>query len=401
MPKGRDQKPHIGIFGRRNVGKSSFINAITGSDIAIVSDVAGTTTDPVKKSIEIFGIGPAIIIDTAGIDDVGALGEKRTRKTMDIVKIVDCAILLLAENLFGDYEMTLIKMLDEYEIPFMIVHNKSDIQPIGKSTKKEIYTSCKKDVLDFSAVGKENMNEVVELLKKTIPETSYQNIALFDGLINEKDIVVLVTPIDSEAPDGRMILPQVMAIRDVLDHNCINVVLKETELDEFLKNTGIKPRIVVTDSQAFAKIDAIVPKDIPLTGFSILFARLRGDFNAYKEGTPKIAELKDNDKILILESCTHHVSCDDIGRHKIPKWLSTFTGKNLEFEFVSGFGNLKNNIRDYALVIQCGGCVFTRKQVLNRLKPAVDAGIPVTNYGMMIAFTNGIYDRALAPFTKS
>ncbi|OFY96294.1 MAG: [FeFe] hydrogenase H-cluster maturation GTPase HydF [Bacteroidetes bacterium RIFOXYB2_FULL_35_7] len=398
MPKGKDQKPHIGIFSRRNVGKSSFINVITGSEVAIVSDVAGTTTDPVKKSIEIFGIGPAIIVDTAGIDDIGALGEKRIRKTMELVKIVDCAVLLIAENNFGEYEINLIRMFNEYEIPFLIIHNKKDIQTLQKSTLKEIDFICKADVLDFSSVENENMDAVVGLLKLTIPQTSYQNIALFDGLINDKDIVILVTPIDSEAPDGRMILPQVMAIRDVLDHNCINVVLKETELEDFLK-TKIKPRIVITDSQAFAKIDKIVPKEIPLTGFSILFARLRGNFEAYLAGTPKISHLKEGDKILILESCTHHVSCDDIGRHKIPNWLSKFTGKNLEFEFISGFGNLKNNIKEYALVIQCGGCVFTKKQVLNRLKPAIDAGIPVTNYGMMIAFTQGIYERTLASFS--
>lgn len=398
MSKGKDLKPHIGIFGRRNFGKSSFINVLVNQEVAIVSEHPGTTTDPVKKSIEIFGIGPVIIIDTAGIDDEGDLGKKRIQKTIEVIKTVDCAVLMIAGNVFGEFELNLIHLFNDYEIPYIIIHNKKDIEPLNDATIAEIKKHSQAQCLDFSTLDTTHVESVIALLKSTIPPTTYQNISLFAGLVKEKDIVVLVTPIDSEAPDGRMILPQVMAIRDVLDNNCINVVLKDTELEEFLHETGIRPAIVVTDSQAFAKISKIVPLDIPLTGFSVLFARLRGNFEAYMKGTPEISKLKDGDKILILESCTHRVSCDDIGRFKIPDWLNKYSEKKLEFEFVSGFGHLQHAITEYALLVQCGGCMITRKQLHNRLKPAIEAGIPVTNYGMMIAYTQGIFDRVIAPF---
>lgn len=406
--EGRGAAAFIGIFGRRNSGKSSLINLLTGQDIAIVSDKPGTTTDPVSKSVEIFGIGPVVLIDTAGIDDAGELGEKRVKKSKEAIKKVDCAILVIAENTFDNFEIDLIKLFDEYAVTYLIVHNKSDISSLNKDTIAEIRKYSSSEIIDFNTVNDEKKEELISLIKSTIPTTTYQKPSLLGDLVQPKDVVLLITPIDSEAPDGRMILPQNMAIRDVLDNNCITVVVKETELEDFFK-LGIKPALAITDSQAFNYVSKIVPMDVPLTSFSIVFARLKGDFEKYLEGTPHISQLKDSDRVLILESCTHQVSCDDIGRLKIPKLLQKFTGKKLEFEFVSGLAPLnppKEGLPvrstafdvNYKLVIQCGGCMVTRKQLLNRLKPFVEAGIPVTNYGMTLAFVNGIFERATSPF---
>jgi [FeFe] hydrogenase H-cluster maturation GTPase HydF len=396
--KGKDIKPHIGIFGRRNSGKSSLINALTGSDVAIVSAIPGTTTDPVKKSMEIFGIGPSVIIDTAGIDDEGELGEKRIAKTLEAIKQIDCAILVIANNRFDDFEERLIETFDRHKVPFLVVHNKMDVEPIQNKTIHTIQQLTSASIVECSVLTRQHLDDVVETLKNTIPETTYQNPSLLKGIISRGDIVMLITPIDSEAPDGRMILPQVMAIRDVLDNHAINIVVKETEAALFLQKTGIKPSLVITDSQAFGLVNKIIPADIPLTGFSVAYARMRGPFDDYVKGTPKIAALKDNDLILILESCTHQVSCEDIGRVKIPRWLKAFTGKELSFDIVSGLNEIQRPITDYALVIQCGGCMITRKQLFSRLFDALEAGVPVTNYGLAIAFMNGIFDRAIAPF---
>jgi len=393
----KDIKPHIGIFGRRNTGKSSLINLLTGQDIAIVSEKAGTTTDPVSKSVEIFGIGPVVLIDTAGIDDVGELGEKRIKKSKEVVKKVDCAILVMAENEFNNFEIDLINLFDEFAVPHLIVHNKSDISSLNSVTIEKIRKYSSSEIIDFSTLNDDKIENLIYLIKNTIPTTSYQKPSLMSDLLKPKDVVLLITPIDSEAPDGRMILPQNMAIRDVLDNDCIAVVVKETELTDFLKS-GIKPVLAVTDSQVFVFVSKIVPSDIPLTSFSIIFARLKGDFDKYLEGTPHISNLKENDKVLIMESCTHQLSCDDIGRVKIPRLLQQFTAKKLEFTFVSGLSEIKNDITNFALVVQCGGCMVTRKQLLNRLKPFIDAGIPVTNYGMTLAYINGIFDRATSPF---
>lgn len=401
MEKGRDLKPHIGIFGRRNNGKSSFINTLVNQEIAIVSAHPGTTTDPVKKSIEIFGIGPVIVIDTAGIDDVGELGEKRIKSSLDVLNIIDCAVLVIAGNRFDHFETNLIDKFKELGIPFIIIHNKSDIAPLSAETTREIGSYTNAAIIDFSALHPEKLEEVISLLKKTIPPTAYQQATLFKDLLKEKDTVILVTPIDNEAPEGRLILPQVMAIRDVLDHRCISIVLQETELAYYLKKSAIRPDLVVTDSQIFEKVAAMVPRDIPLTGFSILFARLKGDFDAYLQGTPQIGNLKNGDTVLIMESCTHHTNCDDIGRVKIPNWLKKFTKQeHLQFEIVSSFQSIKRPIEEYAMVIQCGGCMFTRKQLLNRLRPAIEKSIPVTNYGMAIAYMHGIFDRATEIFRK-
>ena len=397
MAKGRDLKPHIGIFGRRNNGKSSLINLMTGQEVAIVSEEAGTTTDPVKKSIEIFGIGPAIIVDTAGIDDSGELGEKRVKKTYDAIKTIDCAILVITKNEFGFYEKELIKQFRDYSIPYFIVHNKSDLQPLEQLTREKIGAFSKAEVFDFSVTHHNQTDALVELLKKTIPETSFQKPSLLGGIIEPNGVVLLVTPIDSEAPDGRMILPQVMAIRDVLDNDNICIVLKETHLKQYFEQHQPEPQLVITDSQAFEFVNSIVPAHISLTSFSIVFARLRGDFDHYIEGTPTLSELNDGDKILILESCSHQVSCDDIGRHKLPKWITEFSGKKLDFDVVAGLSDIPE-ITNYRMVIQCGGCVVTRKQLINRLRPAVNANVPVSNYGMTIAWINGIFDRVIEPF---
>lgn len=398
--RGKENKPHIGIFGRRNFGKSSLINAITGQDIAIVSDVPGTTTDPVKKSIEIIGIGPVVLIDTAGIDDVGELGSLRIKKTKQIIRLIDLAVLVLNNNILSDFETDLLNEFYDNGVPVIFVHSKSDIDQINEEFKQELIKRYGFPVISFSIAIQENIKLIIKTIKEAIPETAYHHPSLLGDFLSYGDIVLLITPIDVEAPEGRLILPQVQAIRDILDNDCVAIILKEREVDGFLKKTGIKPKLAVTDSSVFLKADASIPKDIPLTGFSILLAKFKGEFDKYLEGTPKISELQNNDRVLILESCTHHVSCDDIGRVKLPRWISNFTGKNLEFDIVAGLSNLNRPISDYALVIQCGGCMITRKQLVNRLKPAIDAGIPVTNYGMTIAYLHGIYNRAISPFIK-
>ncbi|MEI6122030.1 MAG: [FeFe] hydrogenase H-cluster maturation GTPase HydF [Bacteroidota bacterium] len=398
MNKGRDLKPHIGIFGRRNNGKSSFINVLVGQDVAIVSEQAGTTTDPVRKSIEIFGIGPVILVDTAGIDDSGELGKKRVDKTMEVLKTIDCAVLILADNVFGNYEISLMAEFKNLDIPYIIIHNKSDVAHITDITRADISLYSFHKIINFSVLHPHNLDTVVEALKQSIPETAYVNHSLIGDMVNEKDYVLLVTPIDSEAPEGRMILPQTMAIRDVLDNHCICITLRETELTHFFETCNIKPKLVITDSQAFDKVKDLVPADTMLTGFSIVFSRLKGDFENYIKGALKIGQLQHGDKVLIMESCTHRVSCEDIGRFKLPAWITKFTRKEIEFTMLAGRSQLPENITDYALVIQCGGCMFTRKQILNRLKPFTENSVSITNYGMAIAFMNGILERALQPF---
>ncbi len=398
MSKGKDTKPHIGIFGRRNNGKSSLINALTGQEIAIVSDVAGTTTDPVKKSIEIHGIGPVVMIDTAGIDDTGELGKKRVAKTREVLRLIDLAILVIAGNRFEEAEKQLVAEFHALDLPSLIIHNKSDQEDIDPALARSLRSSTGAEVISFSALHPQNLDEVILRIKAAIPENAYMKQVLVGDLISYGDVVLLITPIDIEAPEGRMILPQVQVIRDVLDHDGIAVVCKEREVDVFIRKMNPRPALVITDSQVFPKADAAIPRDIPLTSFSIVLARQKGDFANYLKGTPHLSKLKEGDRVLILESCTHHVSCDDIGRVKIPRWLTNFTGKKIEFEVVAGLDRIPRPITDYAMVIQCGGCMITRRQLISRLKPAVDSGIPVTNYGMAIAYVHGIYNRAVEPF---
>jgi len=401
MTKGKESKPHIGIYGRRNNGKSSLINRLAGQDIAIVSDYAGTTTDPVKKSFEITGFGPVILMDTAGIDDEGDLGTKRIDKTLATIKTVDLAILVITHNTFGDFEKKLIEEFKNTDTPFFIVHNKSDLQSLAENTRTKIIAQTQSDIIEFETIQAQNIEKIIKKIKTTIPESAYTNPSLVGDLLSYGDIVLLITPIDIEAPAGRLILPQVQAIRDILDNDAVAIVLKEREVDSFLRKTGITPALAITDSQIFNKADASVPKNVPLTSFSIMLAKFKGDFENYLKGTPKIADLQDGDRVLMLESCTHHVSCDDIGRVKIPRWLTNFTGKKLEYDVVAGLDKLPRDITEYSLVVQCGGCVITRKQLINRLRPAIDAGVPVTNYGMAIAYVQGIYQRAIEPFTKT
>lgn len=401
MSKGRESKPHIGIYGRRNNGKSSIINCLAGQDIAIVSDHAGTTTDPVKKSFEITGFGPVILVDTAGIDDSGDLGEKRIEKTIRTLDIIDLALLIVTNNSWGAFEDDLKTRFNSLDIPFIVIHSKSDIEEPTADFKNQVLKITGTPLFEFSSKDKRNYEELISLIRNTIPEHSYKTATLLGDLINYGDIVLLITPIDVEAPAGRLILPQVQAIRDILDNDAVAIVLKEREVDGFLSKTKIRPALVITDSQVFVKADASIPRDIPLTSFSILLARFKGDFDNYLKGTPKISDLKDGDRVLLLESCTHHVSCDDIGRIKIPRWISNFTGKKIEYDVVAGLDVLQRPITDYSLVIQCGGCMITRKQLHNRLQAAVKAGVPVTNYGMAIAYVQGIYNRAIAPFVKS
>ena len=392
----KDLKPHIGIFGRRNSGKSSLINLLTGQDIAIVSDTAGTTTDPVKKSIEIFGVGPCVLVDTAGIDDVGELGQQRVEKTMKALEEIDCAILVITGNQFEEPEQQLVNRMKELAVPFFVVHNKSDEEQLLAVIKAVIEQKYNVKVLDFSVKRKDDIAPLVDMLKRIIPENSYQKVSLLGGIIHPKEVVVLVCPVDSEAPEGRLILPQVMAIRDVLDNECICVVLKETRLQQYLE-TMPAPALVVTDSQLFGYVRKIVPREIPLTSFSIVMARLRGDFDNYVKGTPHLSQLQDGDTVLLLESCTHHSTCEDIGRVKLPRMILSYTGKNVKFEYVAGLASIDHPER-YAMAIQCGGCMSTRKQLLNRTNLFVNQGIPISNYGMALAYMNGIFERVMAPF---
>ncbi len=398
--KGSNAKPHIGIFGRRNNGKSSLINSLTGQDVAIVSEVPGTTTDPVKKSIEIPGIGPVVMIDTAGMDDFGELGDKRVGRTRETIRKIDLGILVLASNRYGEPEEQLIAELDKWEVPWVLVHNKSDLQPVGQGLLDKLGEKQEERLIEYSSVDPVNKEALVGLMRRHIPETAYLSKSLVGDIIQQGDLVLLITPIDDEAPEGRLILPQVQVIRDILDNDAVAVVAKEREIDTLLKRLQPRPALAICDSQVFLKADGSVPEDIPLTSFSTVLARYKGDFENYLLGTPKLSGMKSGDKVLILESCTHHVSCDDIGRVKIPRWLSQFSGVELDFEVVSGLNKVPGEITDYSIVIQCGACMITRKQLINRLRPAVDAGVPVTNYGMAIAWMQGIYNRAIAPFVK-
>jgi [FeFe] hydrogenase H-cluster maturation GTPase HydF len=389
--KGRESQPHIGIFGRRNNGKSSLINRLTGQDLAIVSDTPGTTTDPVKKSIEIFGIGPTVIIDTPGIDDSGELGNKRIKKTNDALKTIDLALIILNDYEFGDYEIDLIDKLDKFETPYIIVNNKADINL--DSLMSRISDS---KVINVSAHTGYGIQELIDEMIVRMPSTAYISHSLLENVMNEGDQILLITPIDSEAPEGRMILPQVQMLRDVLDNDGIAIFVKEDRITEYLSNNPA-PKLVITDSQVFKKISPLIPLDIPLTSFSLVLAHHKGDFENYLKGTPKIEDLQEGDHILIMESCTHLTSCEDIGRYKIPRWLQEYTQKQLNFTIVSGLEPV-NDYTKYKLVIQCGGCMITRKQILNRLKPAVELGIPITNYGMIIAYMTGIFYRATEIF---
>ncbi|MCL2597029.1 MAG: [FeFe] hydrogenase H-cluster maturation GTPase HydF [Paludibacter sp.] len=396
--KNNNTRLNIGLFGRRNTGKSSVINALTGQNLSIVSDIAGTTTDPVRKSVEIPGLGPVILVDTAGIDDHGELGQKRTEKTRQTIRQVDMAVIVLSDNIFSEDEKMLAQQLEQLQIPFIIMHNKSDEISMEKSLQNLLQDIYAVDILDFSAKTGVGMEKLINLLQKNIPDKFNELPPLFADKITSGDMVLMITPIDTEAPAGRMILPQVQAIREALDNNCVVTVLKEPELRDFMERTCIMPNLVITDSQLFGKIDKIIPPEIALTSFSILLARQKGNFEAFLKGTSYIDKLKDGDRILVMESCTHHSTCDDIGRVKIPHWLEEYTGRHFEFDILAGLTEPQRPITDYALVLQCGGCMITHNQLLNRIQIAIDANVPVTNYGMAIAYIKGSWKRSVQLF---
>ena len=377
MKKGNELKPRIGLFGRRNVGKSTMVNFLTGQQTAIVSDTAGTTTDPVRKSMEIGGIGPVVLIDTAGIDDEGELGLQRVEKSMAVLAEVDLALLLYTEGNYDKPELMVEQWCREHGTPMLKILTKS--APIDKE-------------------------QLIAQIKKALPESAYRGRSLLGDIVHQGDTVVLVTPIDSSAPEGRMILPQVQVLRDLMDLHAVATFCQPEELEiENLKLKIENSRLVVTDSQVFHKVAAIVPEKIPLTSFSIVLARQKGLFQEYLEGTRKIGDLQDGDRVLLLESCTHNVTCEDIGRVKLPAALRKATGKQLEFDILAGGDPIQNSqskIQNYKLVIQCGGCVITAQQVKARLLPALEDGVPVSNYGLALAWCNGIFDRATEIFTR-
>ncbi len=385
----KSMRLQIGVFGRTNVGKSSLVNRITNQEISIVSDIAGTTTDVVEKSMELLPVGPVTFLDTAGLDDKTELAQKRLEKTFKTLNRIDIGIIVTDENGFTDCEKELAEKFDELKIPYLIVVNKCDISKKALTDRENVlYTSVKDDenlVFRFK-------NELVKLL----PEDFVNPPKIAGDLVPAKSTVILVIPIDKEAPKGRIILPQVQTLRDLLDSDCLVYTVKETELKQAVENLKIPPTLVITDSQAFKQVSEIVPDDIPLTSFSILFARLKGDLNTFAKGAESIENLKDGDKVLILESCTHHAIEDDIGRVKIPNLLRKKTGKNLIIENFSGHDF--PDIKDYKLIIHCGACMTNRREVLSRILTAEKAGIPITNYGITISYCLGILPRAIRIF---
>ena len=398
LMKGNELKPRIGIFGRRNYGKSSLINYLTGQNIAIVSETPGATTDPVRKTMELGGIGPVVWIDTAGIDDVGALGSERVRKSLDELKQCDLALLLLAENSFGEWEARAVDDCRLHKIPFLVLYSLSDVHPPRAEFLDEMEKRFGQRPFPFNVNDKSYRDKLLAMIRAALPETAYVHRSLLGDVIAEGDHIVMVTPIDSSAPEGRMILPQVQLLRDILDNNAVAHVCKETELQQTLDSLARPPRLVVTDSQVFGYVSKIVPDDVFLTSFSVVLARAKGLFDDYVKGTPTLDRLRDGDRILMLESCTHNVTCEDIGRVKLPRLISSHSGKKLSFDVVAGLSDLERPITDYALVIQCGGCVVTPKQLASRLAPAIDAGIPVSNYGLSLAYINGIFERSMRIF---
>lgn len=392
----KSMRLHIGIFGRTNVGKSSLINILTHQETSIVSSVAGTTTDAVEKSMEMLPLGPVVFIDTAGIDDTTELGEKRTEKTEKIIARCDVAIIVSDFNGWTKYETELAKTFKEKSVPILAVVNKSDVSKISEEKLREISAFADKIEEISAKKDKDIPSRIRETLIRCVPEEFINPPAILENLVTPEDVVVLVTPIDKEAPKGRLILPQVNVLRELLDNRCISVVTTEKTLDKSLKSLKNPPKLVITDSQAFKQVSEIVPKSVPLTSFSILFARLKGDIEEFSDGVRAIADLKDGDKILICESCTHHAIEDDIARVKIPKLVRNKTGKDLIFEQISSH-EFPKNIRNYALIIHCGGCMTNRREILSRIAKAKEAKIPITNYGIAISYCLGILDRAIQP----
>ena len=382
------ERIHIGFFGKRNAGKSSLINAVTNQTVSIVSDVSGTTTDPVYKSMEILPLGPVMIIDTPGIDDVGKLGQMRVERTKQVLNKTDVAILTVdARQGIEKEEEELINLFESKNISYIIAYNKCDLlEQIPSNNDNSLYVSAK------NKIGIEQLKEKIALLNIKEPENY-----IVKDLINEKDFVLLVVPIDESAPKGRLILPQQQTIREIIDKNAISIVCKPSEIETTIKSLKKKPSLVITDSQVFDIADKCTPQDINLTSFSILMARYKGLLNSAVEGVKAIENLKDDDVVLIAEGCTHHRQCEDIGTVKIPNMLKKYTGKNIKFEAVSG-NQFPEDIEKYALIIHCGGCMLNQREVKYRVQCSRDKNVPVTNYGICIAYLNGILKRGIKIF---
>lgn len=382
------ERVHIGIFGKRNAGKSSLINAMTGQDLAIVSDIAGTTTDPVSKAMELLPLGPVVMIDTPGLDDVGELGTQRIRKAMQVMNKCDLAVVVVdASEGITDAHQDLLARLEAKNIPHIIAMNKCDLlDAVPADTQAQRYVSA--------ATGT-GIYALKEAIAHLVP-TGDNGRRIIADLLQPNDFVVLVVPIDSAAPKGRLILPQQQTIRDILEAGANAIVCRDTELKATLEKLGQPPRMVVTDSQAFKRVSADTPKDVPLTSFSILFARYKGRLDSAVHGVTALDRLKDGDTVLIAEGCTHHRQCDDIGTVKLPKWIETYTGKSLHFTFTSG-GSFPDDLSPYQLIVHCGGCMLNEREMKYRIAHAQDEGIPMTNYGILISYVNGILPRAVQP----
>ncbi len=382
---------HIGFFGRRNAGKSSVVNAITGQELSVVSDVSGTTTDPVTKAMELLPIGPVLIIDTPGFDDEGSLGELRVKKTKQILNKTDVAILVVdATEKMSETDHELIQIFKSKGISYLVVYNKCDLL----SVKDMRSLMSEENAVLVSAKDKKNIDQLKEKIILTAGNTVER--PLVSDLVSRGDMIILVVPIDSAAPKGRLILPQQQVIRDLLDAGAIPIVVKEDGVTDAINKLNVKPRMVITDSQAFKEVSGQVEEDIDLTSFSILMARHKGFLETAVSGIKAIDTLNDGDKVLICEGCTHHRQCEDIGTVKIPAWLSKYTGKQLDFQYTSG-GDFPNDLSSYKLIIHCGACMLNEREVLYRMKCAIDAGVPFTNYGTAIAYMNGILERSIKP----
>ena len=386
------ERVHIGIFGRRNAGKSSVINAITGQDLAIVSEIKGTTTDPVSKTMELLPLGPVVVIDTPGIDDEGELGALRVRKSLQVLNKTDIALLVADARLgLGEEEREIVKRFEEKKIPYLIAMNKSDLVPAEKRTNAD-------GVIWVSAKTGENIHALRERIAAKAPVDEPQTPIIADPLA-PGDFVVLVVHIDKAAPKGRLILPQQQTIRDALEAGATAVVVREHELAATLAALGKKPRIVVTDSQAFAQVSADTPREVALTSFSILFARHKGILQDAVAGVRALDDLADHARILISEGCTHHRQCDDIGTVKLPRWIAQYTGKTFDFHFTSGT-EFPDDLSEYGLVVHCGGCMLSEREVKYRMQCARDQNVPMTNYGILIAYMQGILQRSVAPLPE-
>jgi [FeFe] hydrogenase H-cluster maturation GTPase HydF len=387
---------HIGIFGRRNAGKSSILNALTQQDVSIVSEIAGTTTDPVEKPMELLPLGPVLFIDTAGIDDVGALGIKRIAKTMSVFDRTDLGVIVSNFNDWDEYELRLMEEFKNREIPFVVVFNKTDIYDENQDITSQL-DSVKVKYVFTSALRGTGILDLRQLLLKAAPSDYINRPSILADLVGPGEAAILVIPIDKEAPKGRLILPQVQSIRDLLDNDSFCMVVKERELRQALSRLNKPPKLVVTDSQAFLKVAADTPPEIPLTSFSILFARFQGDLTEMVRGAMTIDKLKSGDKVLIAEACSHHPIGEDIGTVKIPRWLTQYVGGKLVIDSIRGH-DFPENISEYKLIIHCGACMWNRRAMLSRIMKARQAGVSITNYGLTIAYSLGIFERALEPF---